>query len=63
MHWVEKSKLDEVELVEDFYDLIEVMESETLSEFQRKMTDAQYGEGASDYIVKAVKYYRGCKKT
>lgn len=34
MHWVEKSKLDEVELVEDFYDLIEVMESKNLNEFQ-----------------------------
>ena len=34
--------------------------SYSTSEFQRKMTDAQYGEGASDYIVSAVKCYRDC---
>ena len=43
MHWVEKSKLDEVELVEDFYDLIEVMESETLSEFQYVVDNGIWG--------------------
>ncbi len=42
MHWVEKMKLNEVELVEDFYDLIEVMESKTLNEFQYIVDDGNW---------------------
>ena len=34
-----------------------IIHSYSSSEFQRKMTDAKYGEGAADYIVKAVKHY------
>ena len=34
-----------------------IIHSYSSSEYQRKMTDAKYGEGASDYIVKAVRYY------
>lgn len=42
MHWVNKSKLDEVELVEDFYDLIEVMESKNLNEFQYAIDNGKW---------------------
>lgn len=34
-----------------------IIHSYSSSEYQRKMTDAKYGEGAADYIVKAVKHY------
>ena len=42
-----------------------IIHSYSSSEYQRKMTDAKYGEGASDYIVKAVKHYEAShmKKT
>jgi len=39
-----------------------IISSYSIGEFQRKMTDAQYGEGASDYIVSAVKCYRECSE-
>lgn len=34
MHWVKKEDLDKVNLVSDFYELLEVMLDDTLSEFQ-----------------------------
>ena len=34
-----------------------IIHSYSSSEYQRKMTDAKYGDGASDYIVKAVRHY------
>lgn len=34
MHWVSKEQLDEVNLVSDFYELLEVMLDDNLSEFQ-----------------------------
>ena len=37
-----------------------IIHSYSSSEYQRKMTDAKYGEGAADYIVKAVRYFGRC---
>ena len=37
-----------------------IIHSFSSSEYQRKMTDAKYGEGAADYIVKAVRYFGRC---
>ena len=44
MHWVEKKDLPNVNLVEDFFDLIDVMMSDGLSEFQ-------YTVEGNDWIV------------
>ena len=44
MHWVEKKDLPNVNLVEDFHDLIDVMMNDELSEFQ-------YTVEGNDWIV------------
>lgn len=44
MHWVEKKNLPNVNLVEDFHDLIDVMMNDELSEFQ-------YTVEGNDWIV------------
>jgi 8-oxo-dGTP diphosphatase len=44
MHWVEKKNLPNVNLVEDFFDLIDVMTNEEYSEFQYTVED-------NDWIV------------
>ena len=44
MHWVEKKDLPNVNLVEDFFDLIDVMTNEEYSEFQ-------YTVEGNDWIV------------
>ena len=44
MHWVDKKDLPNVNLVEDFFDLIDVMTSDGLSEFQ-------YTVDGNDWIV------------
>ena len=44
MHWVEKKNLPNVNLVEDFHDLIDVMTNEEYSEFQYTVED-------NDWIV------------
>lgn len=44
MHWVDKKDLPNVNLVEDFFDLIDVMTSDGLSEFQ-------YTVEGNDWIV------------
>ena len=44
MHWVDKKDLQNVNLVEDFFDLIDVMTSDGLSEFQ-------YTVEGNDWIV------------
>lgn len=44
MHWVEKKDLPNVNLVEDFFDLIDVMTNEEYSEFQYTVED-------NDWIV------------
>ncbi|MCR5273925.1 MAG: 8-oxo-dGTP diphosphatase [Clostridiales bacterium] len=44
MHWVEKKDLPNVNLVEDFHDLIDVMTNEEYSEFQYTVED-------NDWIV------------
>ena len=34
MEWVKREELDSYELVEDFYELLEVMDDDNLTEFQ-----------------------------
>jgi len=42
MHWVDEKDLGKVNLVEDFFDLLEVMTSEKFSEFQYVMNDGNW---------------------
>lgn len=42
MHWVNKADLDNVNLVEDFHDLMDVMMSKEYSEFQYVVTDGNW---------------------
>ena len=42
MHWVKREELTRVNLVEDFHDLIDVMLSDTLSEFQYVIENDQW---------------------
>ena len=42
MHWVKTEDLDKVHLVNDFYDLMDVMLDETLSEFQYVISDQKW---------------------
>lgn len=46
MEWVERNQLDSYELVEDFYELLEVMEDDSLTEFQYVI------EADDEWIVK-----------
>ena len=42
MHWVEKKEINNVNLVEDFLDLIDVMMNENYSEFQYTVEDGNW---------------------
>ena len=42
MHWVEKKEINNVDLVEDFLDLIDVMMNENYSEFQYTVEDGNW---------------------
>lgn len=42
MHWISEDTLDSVNLVNDFHDLLQVMLSESLSEFQYILEDSQW---------------------
>ena len=42
MHWVDREDLDKVNLVDDFHDLIDVMMSDELKEFQYLVEDGQW---------------------
>ncbi|GEM_PF-5641830 len=42
MHWINKSELEKVNLVEDFNDLMEVMILDKYNEFQYVVTDGNW---------------------
>lgn len=42
MHWIKKEDLDSLNLVSDFHELLQVMLSEDLSEFQYILEDSQW---------------------
>lgn len=42
MHWVSREELSGVNLVEDFWELLQVMEDDTLNEFQYVIEDGEW---------------------
>ncbi len=42
MHWVNKDELDQVNLVDDFHELLQVMLDEDMSEFQYVIEDGEW---------------------